>query len=330
MRSSEQPTAVDEAAAAVPRVSVVMPLYNAEQHVEAAIRSALASDLQNLEVIVVDDGSSDTSLAIARSIPDPRLIVITQAPSGGPSRPRNVGIARARAPYVALLDADDLLKPHKLSSALADLDQHPQAGIAFGDYERIDPAGRLLAPATLDAYPQLQSLPAHRFGSGWRSIPQPEFARGLVYENFIGTSGAVLRRSALQQVGLFDESLNYSEDRDLWFRLAHICDALYEETVGHSYRIAAGSLTLRPGSQQARQRITVLRRERARWSSAAELRQIDRLVAENLAGIAWHQRRSGRRAAAIVTFTRAFLTSPSLRWVRGAAGSLLPNSAPRN
>lgn len=316
----------EEKSSAGPRVSVVMPLYNAEKHVEAAIRSALASDVHNLEVIVVDDGSSDASLAVVRSIHDPRLTLITQPPSGGPSRPRNVAIARARAPYVALLDADDLLKPDKLSSALAAMDQHPAAGIAFGDYERIDPAGRLLAPATLIGYPQLQSLLTYPCGYKWHSIPQREFARGLLYENFIGTSGAVLRRSVLQQVGLFDERLNYSEDQDLWFRLAHTCDALYQATVGHSYRVTAGSLTLRPGSQQGRQRITVLRRERARWSSAAELRQIDRRIAENLAGIAWEQRKNGRRAASIVTFTQAFITSPSLRWVRGAVRSLLPIS----
>ncbi len=227
---------------------------------------------------------------------------------------------------MALLDADDVLKPDKLSSALAALDQHPQAGIAFGDFEHIDPEGRLLAPATLNTYPELQGLQARPWRNGWQSIPQREFARGLLYENFIGTSGTVLRRSVLQQVGLFDESLNYSEDRDLWFRLAHTCDALYRDAVGHSYRITAGSLTLRPGSQQGRQRITVLRRERARWSSAAELRQIDRLIAENLGGIAWDQRKNGRRAASIATFAQAFLTSPSLRWVRGAAGSLWPVS----
>jgi len=322
----DHPAKADREASPPPRVSVVMPLYNAERHVEAAIRSALASDLASIEVIVVDDGSSDASLAIARSIDDPRLTVLAQPPSGGPSRPRNVGIAHARAAYIALLDADDLLKPHKLSSALAALDQHPRAGIAFGDYERIDATGRVLAPATLTGYPKLQSLPACRWRDVWRSISQREFARGLLYENFIGTSGVVLRRGVLQQVGLFDESLNYSEDRDLWCRLAHTCDALYEDTVGHSYRITAGSLTLKPGSQQARQRITVLRRERARWSSARELRQIDRLIAENLAAIAWDQRKSGRRAASIATFARAFLTSPSLRWVRAAAGSLRPVS----
>ena len=113
---------------------------------------------------MVDDGSSDASLAIARSISDPRLTVVTQPPSGGPSRPRNVGIGRARAPYVALLDADDLMKPDKLSSALAALDQHPRAGLAFGDYERIDREGRLLEPPTL--HPVLRT---HDFRRAWRT-----------------------------------------------------------------------------------------------------------------------------------------------------------------
>ena len=74
------------------------------------MRSVLASDLREIEVIVLDDGSTDRSLAIVRAIDDPRLQIISLEASGGPSRPRNIGIARARAPYVALLDADDLLK----------------------------------------------------------------------------------------------------------------------------------------------------------------------------------------------------------------------------
>jgi len=133
------------------RVSVVMPVHNAERHVESALRSVLASDLREIEVIVLDDGSTDRSLGIVRSIDDPRLQSIILEASGGPSRPRNIGIARARAPYVALLDADDLLKPDKLSTAVAALDRHPQAGIAFADYERIDDAGALLESSTLAA-----------------------------------------------------------------------------------------------------------------------------------------------------------------------------------
>jgi glycosyltransferase involved in cell wall biosynthesis len=97
------------------RVSVVIPVHNAERYLEMTLRSALSSDLGELEIVVVDDGSTDRSADIVRQIGDPRIILIQLPASGGPARPRNVGIARARAAYVAFLDADDLIKPGKLS-----------------------------------------------------------------------------------------------------------------------------------------------------------------------------------------------------------------------
>jgi len=314
-------------ATGAPRVSVVMPVYNAARHLEAAMRSALASDLEDLELIVVDDGSSDESLQIARSVADARVLVITQLASGGPSRPRNVGIARSRAPYIALLDADDLLKPDKLSAAVAALEAHPHAGLAFADYERIDGDGRVLERATLTGYPVFQSLNMRPAGDGWRLIPREQFAHGLLYENFIGTSGVILRRGALEGIGPpFDETLTFSEDRDLWFRLAHNGDALYRERVGHAYRVTPGSLSLRPGAHQARSRIDVLRRERARWDERGARRQIDRLIAENLAVIAYDQRRHGRRFSSAATFLRAAFASPQPRYMRAALGSLATTS----
>jgi hypothetical protein len=98
----------------------------------------------------------------------------------------------------------------------------------------------------------------------WRLIPRSELERGLLSANFIGTSGVVLRKNVLSEIGAFDESLRYCEDRDLWLRLAHPCSALYREQIGHSYRLAAGSLTYKPTVRTARDRITVFRREKAR------------------------------------------------------------------
>ncbi len=308
-----------------PQVSVVIPVYNAERHVEAAIRSVLASDLADLEVIALDDGSSDRSLAIVHSIADPRLVVVPLPASGGPSRPRNLGIARARAPYVALLDADDLMKPDKLSMTVAAMDAHPQAGVAFGDYERIDADGRLFEESTLSGYPVFAQLQATAVAGGWRLIKQPDFALGLLHENFIGTSGVVLRKSILERVGAFDEALTYSEDRDLWFRIAHVSDALYVARIGHSYRVAPGSLSFRPGDQQAHSRIVVLQREKQRWQARGPRRQLDRLIAANLSAIAYEHRRCGRRLAAAATFLKAMTVSPDRRWLRAAAGSLAPS-----
>jgi glycosyltransferase involved in cell wall biosynthesis len=304
-------------------VSVVMPVYNAEAYVEMAVRSALASDLDEIEVIVVDDGSTDRSAAIVAEIEDPRLVMVRLRPSGRPSRPRNVGIARARAPYVAFLDADDLIKPDKLSAAVNALDRQPEAGFAFADFERIDERGTLLRKSAIADFPMFHTLTSVPVGDNWHLIPQADLARGLLYENFIGTSGVVLRKHLLTEIGPFDESTVYSEDRDLWFRLAHRCGALYWNHVGHSYRDRPGNLTGGPEARNARDRITVLQREKSRWSERAARRQLDHLIAENLAAIGYEQRHRGHHLRPIGLFARAFATSPDRRWLRAMLGSIL-------
>jgi glycosyltransferase involved in cell wall biosynthesis len=306
------------------RVSVVMPLHNAEAYVEAAVRSALASDILDLEVIVVDDGSRDRSAAVVSAIDDPRVELVRITASGGPSRPRNVGIATARASYIAFVDSDDLLKRDKLAAAVQALERCPAASFAFADFESIDERGALIKQSVLGDYlvwPMLTSEPAHMT---WRTIPQVKLARALVYENFIGTSGVVVRKATLDALGGFDESLPYSEDRDLWFRLVHHGDALFSTRVGHSYRVRPGSLTDGPRVRNARARIAVLQREKKRWSEDERTihRQLDRLIASNLGVIGYEERRS-RPLHAMLMFARAFATSPQIRWLRGLLGSVV-------
>jgi glycosyltransferase involved in cell wall biosynthesis len=308
---------------AAPRVSVVMPMFNTERYVAAAIRSALDEGFADVEVLVIDDGSTDGSVAAARSVADPRVTVITLEASGGPSRPRNVGLARARAPYVSLLDSDDLLKPGKLVASVAALDRCPSAGLAFGDFEKIDSDGKVLERSVRDTYPRLQSAATEHAARDWYLIRQPDFARTLLYENFIGTSGVVARRDLVVQVGGFDESLPNSNDRDLWFRLAHRCDALYSPRLGHSYRVHAASVVHGPVVRNTLTRITVLRRERDRWRDPAALRQLNRLIAENYAVLGYHQRRRRQRWSAVGSFVRAFAISPDWRWLKSIAGAAL-------
>ena len=305
------------------RVSVVMPVHNGERYIEQTLRSVLASNLRELEIIVVDDGSSDRSSDIVRRIGDPRIALLQQSASGGPSRPRNVGIAHARAAYIAFVDADDLIKTDKLSSAAAALDAHPQAGFAFTDFEHIDAEGHVLDPSAAAHKLASCAIQSEAVGSSWRLIPRQELERGLLRRNFIGTSGVVVRQSVLARVGGFDESLAYSEDLDLWFRLAHHCAALYRETVGHSYRLAPGSLTYEPTVRTTWDRITVLRRERRRQGKRYERRQLDRLIAESLATIGYAHRRKRERLPSVSAFARALMTHPDVRWVRALVGSLV-------
>jgi hypothetical protein len=128
----------------------------------------------------------------------------------------------------------------------------------------------------------LKSEPA---GGDWRLIPQSELARGLLYEKFIGTSGVVVRKNLAVTLGGFDESLAIGDDLDLWFRLAHCCDALYSPSIGHSYRVRSTSVVHGPPLRNGVSRLKVLRRERARWHDRASRRQLDRRIAENFAVI---------------------------------------------
>lgn len=309
----------DLAAAAVPRVSVVIPTHNAERFIAAAIRSALDPSLLDVEVLVIDDGSTDRSVAEATAIVDPRVTVIQIPASGGPSKPRNIGIARARAPYVSLLDSDDLLKPGKLAASAAALDRCPSAGLAFGNFEKIDADGNVYELSVMHAYPMFRDLPTLAVDGNWRLIPQTALARGLLYENFIGTSGVVIRTGLAKAIGGFDETLANSNDRDLWFRLAHTCDALYSPLVGHAYRVHPESIMHGPPIRNALSRITVLRRERARWRDRAARRQINRLIADNHAAIGYYERQQQARWTAMRCFLRAFLVSRDSRWLVSVA-----------
>ena len=136
-----------------------------------------------------------------------------------------------------------MIKPDKLSAAVSALDRNPRAGFAFADFESIDEKGGTIKPSVLADYLAWPTLTRSPLELDWRLIPREQLARALVAENFIGTSGVIVRKAQLDEIGTFDESLAYSEDRDLWFRLAHRCDALFWNRIA---RRSAGRTTSAP------------------------------------------------------------------------------------
>jgi len=310
----------------VPRLSVLMPAYNAELFIVTAVRSALYDGDSDVEVVVVDDGSTDGTIAAVRSLQDPRVTVIPISASGGPARPRNVALRHARAPYVAMLDADDVLKPGWLAACATALDRHTVAGFAFGDFERMDADGNVFETSASYAYPTFRGLSWEPAGDDWRLIAQSELAHALIYGNFIGTSSVVLRRDLVIALGGFDESLPNADDVDLWYRLAHRCAALYSPRLAYSYRVLTNSVARGPPLRTALSRIKVLRRERARWHDRKARRQLDRRIAENLASIGYQQRLRRDRWLAVRSYLRAYVTSPESRWLAYLFAALLLDS----
>jgi GT2 family glycosyltransferase len=191
------------------RFSVIVPAFNAARTVGSTIRSVLAQTRQDFEVVVVDDGSTDSTIELVREFErDPRIRLLRQS-NGGPSAARNTGIAAARGGYVSMLDADDLWLPEYLELMGAALDEAPGAVLAYTDAWVLDDASGRIRRRSAMSY---QRPPKH-VGS-----PRELFLL-LLERNFIYTSVTV-RRATLEQVGGYDESLGASEDWELWLRIA--------------------------------------------------------------------------------------------------------------
>ena len=304
------------------RVSVVIAVDDAESHLQQAVLSALASDIPELEVLVVDNGSLDRSAVVIGRVRDSRLVRVRLRPGQGSARTRNVGIARARAPYVAFLDPDALLKPDSLSAAVSALNAYPAAGFAFADFERVDEGGNPIQPSGMACFSGFRSVTTEPVEGSWFLIRQPHLARGLLYENFLETSGAVVRRQLFTAIGPFAEEAACCADLDLWFRLAHSCDALYSSGISHSRRGGATGYAAmsRVASEECN---AVLRREKDRWNERSVRRLLDRRIAENLAHVAYQERRHRHRLRSSAMFAYAFATYPEIRWLAGMLGSIV-------
>jgi glycosyltransferase involved in cell wall biosynthesis len=209
------------------RLSVVVPNYNTAQFVGPAVRSILRQTMSALEVIVIDDGSSDDSVAQILAIDDPRLTLIRQ-PNRGLAGARNTGILIARASYIGLCDSDDLWHPDKAARHLAVMDADAAIGLTFSFSEYLNEAGagtgRLLVSAC--------------------AAPN---ARDLVQRNHLGNgSTPILRREAFELAGLFDEQLNAVADLEMWFRVAALTplSLVRIPDVLTGYRVRDGSMSV--------------------------------------------------------------------------------------
>jgi hypothetical protein len=187
------------------RLSVVIPAFNAATTIRSAVRSTLSQTVPVLEVIVVDDGSTDATAAVVSGIDDSRVRLVSQA-NGGPSAARNAGIAEARGGWIAFLDSDDLWLPRYVETATAALAGAPNPGFAYTDAYVFDAGrGQVKQGSAMDA---LDPPPPDR----------ASFLAALLRRNFVFTSATVPAR-VLSALGGYDESLPLSEEYDLWLRI---------------------------------------------------------------------------------------------------------------
>jgi glycosyltransferase involved in cell wall biosynthesis len=195
-----------------PAVSVLIGSYNNGSTLGAAIDAILAQSVVDLELIVVDDGSSDDTAAIARRAAerDGRVRLLSMGQNVGISRSLNAGLREARADVVAVQDADDVSDPRRLERQLEVLDSRPEVAVVGCRMHEVDPAGRRLAPRTA-------------FAAG-------DVNEALLRFNPIPNTSAAFRRGLALDLGGYDPRYRYAMEYDLWLRMAdaHVVHALDE------------------------------------------------------------------------------------------------------
>lgn len=284
----------DNAIADAPLVSVVIPVYDAETTLAATLDSVLSQDGVDLDVVVVDDGSTDGTPDVLAAYAD-RVRVVRIENSGGPSRPRNVGFENARAERVAVFDSDDLMEPGKLARQMRALDAHPDAGFVCSDFRVIDETGRLLVERFLDTYQVFRRLAAPTDDPRVLRLPAEKAWSHLLDTNFVGTSSVLTHRDLVRELGGFNEAYRNADDIDMWLRIARSGrDVVFVDEVLHAYRKVQGGVTARGGLRNEAM-IRVLEENRPYATDAADLAVIRRRLAGLWSGFGWTLRRRGRR-----------------------------------
>jgi cellulose synthase/poly-beta-1,6-N-acetylglucosamine synthase-like glycosyltransferase len=187
-----------------PKVSVIIPAYNAMSYLPEAVESVLRQTFKDFELIIVDDGSSDRTVEWASSLTDPRVKFISQD-NHGSARARNQGIAIAEGDYIALLDADDIWESTKLEKQVNFLDRDPSIGLVDTSVVLIDENGKSTG----------RVVTSKADADVWKHLVQFQPVCSC-------DSTPLIRRECLETVGLFDEDLLFLEDLDLWIRLASL------------------------------------------------------------------------------------------------------------
>lgn len=222
-----------------PLVSVIIPSYNCESYIAETINSVLTQDYSPIELLIIDDGSTDNTCKIIEQYGN-RLTLIQQSNAGVCSA-RNKGIKEANGDYICLMDHDDYWFPDKISLQVKAFQKHPEAGIVYSNFKRWYPDKDGKHPPTGNFRDNYNENDINEPFSGW-------IYHQLLEDCWVLTSCAMIRADVFETCGNFDESLPYSEDWDLWLRvsLQYPFIKLRNTTTLYREHLEQGNKKLRP------------------------------------------------------------------------------------
>ncbi|NDJ19008.1 glycosyltransferase [Myxacorys almedinensis A] len=204
-------------------ISIVITTYNRERFLAAAIESVLSQTYQKFELLIWDDGSTDGSVSLIRNYARNRRVQIVTAPHQGRVPALKAAIAQTKGTYLGWIDSDDWLAPTALAETATVLEQYPEIGLVYTDHILVDRKGTVL-------------------GNG--QCHQIPYARNRLLFDFMTFHFRLMRRTAFEQAGGIDQSLDYAEDYDLCLRLSEVTDVWHVAQPLYYYRRHPENMTV--------------------------------------------------------------------------------------
>ena len=278
-----------------PLVSVVTAAYNMGHHLAEAVDSVLAQDYPHLELIVVDDGSTDGTPEVLARYADERRVTVLRQENAGQTVAKNRGMRRARGEYVGFCDADNAWLPHKLSRQVPLLQGNAHVGVIYGDVQFIDDEGN--------------DLPTPRVRRHSGRITGP-----LLAHNFVTFNTTLVPRRILEEFGYMDESLRMAIDYDLWLRISTRYEFLHLPETLVRYRIWGGQMSHRTG-ERLEHSFRLMENFLRRYPDSVTPAEVRRAWAHTYVTRGrWHARER-RPLAALADYARACGRRPHDAWL---------------
>ena len=258
-----------------PTIAVVLPAYNAQFYICEALNSITAQSRLPEQIIVIDDGSNDGTVEQVCEWErqySGELRLLRQPNNQGVSAARNAGIRHAKTDLVALLDADDIFFPLHLEQLEQAFLSHPEILLCFGDVLYFD--SKAIVKHSSFRGTRLENVRYSEQEDGLRLLRESAYV-SLLWGSYIAPSATLFSKKAVEEIGLFDETLRSAEDRDLWLRLSRVGAFAYYPFVVTRKRVHEHNLThLRNMRQAQRYQLTVL------WKMSAHAEELKLSTAE--------------------------------------------------
>jgi glycosyltransferase involved in cell wall biosynthesis len=275
-------------------VSIIIPTYNSADYLPETIESVLSQDYKDIEIIVVDDMSTDNTRDIISDIGSDKIrYVCLDKNHGGPSRPRNIGVKEAKGEYIALCDSDDLFVNGRIHSAVELLQKFPEVGLVFTNAEKFEDKTNRIIGNFLTGYDLFWALPKKNVLSNSYIIETNAAHECLYYENYINTSGVTIRKSVFDQIGHFDESLANGDDRDMWFHITRVLPIGFIDRIGVKIRVREGSISRR-GPSLFQNRIKVIEKQLQQVDSSKLRKRCYDIIASQNYSLGYHYQVNGK------------------------------------